>query len=61
MSEIERIRGFLRTVKRRAYWEASLRLAGFTLAGLMLAVLLMALCAAYTGPPASGRSSQQQC
>jgi hypothetical protein len=50
MSEIERIRGFLRTVRRRAYWEASLRLAGFTLAGLMLAVLLMALCAAYTGP-----------
>ena len=50
MSEIERIRGFLRTVRRRAYWEASLRLAGFTLAGLMLAVLLMALCASYIGP-----------
>ena len=32
MSEIERIRGFLRAVRRRAYWEASLRLAGFTLA-----------------------------
>jgi hypothetical protein len=50
MSEIDRIRGFLQAVRRRAYWEASLRLGGFTLAALILAVLLMALCASYIGP-----------
>jgi hypothetical protein len=50
MSEIERIRDFLRAVRRRAYWEASLRTGGATLAGLLLALLVMALCASHTGP-----------
>jgi hypothetical protein len=52
MSEIERIRGFLQTVRRRAYWEASLRLGGFTLTAVLVALLLMALCASYIGPAA---------
>ena len=50
MSEIERIRGFLETVRRRAYWEATLRLGGFTLTAVVVALLLMALCASYIGP-----------
>ena len=50
MSEIDRIRGFLRVVRRRAYWEASLRLGGITLATMLLILLLMALCASHIGP-----------
>jgi hypothetical protein len=50
MSEIDRIRGFLRGVRRRAYWEASLRLGGITLTTMLLTLLLMALCASHIGP-----------
>jgi predicted nucleic acid-binding Zn-ribbon protein len=50
MSEIERIRGFLRTVRRRAYWEAFLRVGGLTLTAMILALLIMSLCAAHIGP-----------
>ena len=50
MSEIERIRGFLRIVRRRAFGEALLRLSGFTLAVAMAALLVLALCASQVGP-----------
>jgi hypothetical protein len=50
MSEIDRIRSFLRGVRRRAYWEASLRLGGITVAAMLVALLLMALCASHIGP-----------
>src|SRR5689334_2261997 len=48
MSEVERIRGFLRAVRRRAVWEASLRGLGLTL--ILLVLLGMSLCAAQIGP-----------
>ncbi len=50
MSEIDRIRSFLRGVRRRANWEVALRLGGLTIAAMLVAVLLMALCASHTGP-----------
>jgi hypothetical protein len=50
MSEIDRIRSFLRGVRRRAYWEASLRLGGITLATILVVLLVMALCASHIGP-----------
>jgi hypothetical protein len=50
MSEIDEIRGFLRSVRRRAYWEAALRVGGLTLTGVLLALLVMALCASHIGP-----------
>ncbi len=50
MSEIDRIRGFLREVRRRAYWEASLRLGGITLAAILVTLFVMALCASHIGP-----------
>jgi hypothetical protein len=50
MSEIDRIRSFLRGVRRRAYWEASLRLGGITLATILVTLLVMALCASHVGP-----------
>ncbi|HEY0705877.1 MAG TPA: hypothetical protein VGG33_03725, partial [Polyangia bacterium] len=52
MSEIETIRGFLRSVKRRATLEASLRWAGLTLAAWALLLAGLALIAAEVGPAA---------
>ncbi|HEY0713363.1 MAG TPA: hypothetical protein VGF45_11865, partial [Polyangia bacterium] len=50
MSEIESIRGFLRTVRRRATLEASLRWAALTLAAWAVLLCGLALIAAEVGP-----------
>src|SRR4051812_48308507 len=50
MSEIEKIRGFLRAVRRRATLEAALRWGGTTWAVALLLVLAMAVAAARVGP-----------
>jgi hypothetical protein len=50
MEEVERIRQFLRAVRRRALLTAGLRAGGFTTAALLLALLVLALCAVRVGP-----------
>lgn len=50
MSEIERIRGFLRSVRRRATVEASLRWLGATLAAALAVTCALAFAAARVGP-----------
>ncbi len=50
MSEIQKIRGFLRVVRRRAALEATLRWGGTTLAAALALILVMALVAARVGP-----------
>src|SRR4051812_29310920 len=50
MSEIEKIRGFLRAVRRRATLEAVLRWGGTTLAAALVVLLAMALAATRVGP-----------
>jgi hypothetical protein len=50
MSEIEKIRGFLRAVRRRATLEASLRWVAATLAAAVVALFVLALVAAGVGP-----------
>jgi hypothetical protein len=50
MSEIQKIRGFLRTVRRRATIEAALRWGAATWATALILLLLMAVAAARVGP-----------
>jgi hypothetical protein len=50
MDEIETIRRFLRAVRRRAALEAALRAGSLTTAGVLAALLILALCAVHTGP-----------
>ena len=50
MEEVERIREFLRAVRRRALLTAGLQAGGFTSAALLLALLGLALCAVRVGP-----------
>ncbi|HXU80653.1 MAG TPA: hypothetical protein VN914_04610, partial [Polyangia bacterium] len=50
MEEVERIRLFLRAVRRRALLTAGLQAGGFTTAALLLALLGLALCAVRVGP-----------
>ncbi len=50
MSEQQRIRSFLRAIRRRALLEASVRIGGATVAAAVLAVLLLALLALRIGP-----------
>ncbi len=50
MSDVQRIRSFLRAVRRRAGAEAGLRVLGVTAAALLLALLVLAACAAKVGP-----------
>src|SRR5947207_994005 len=50
MEEVERIRQFLRAVRRRARLTARLQAGGFTTAALLLALLGLALCAVRVGP-----------
>lgn len=52
MSEIERIRAFLRSVRRRALLASGLRAGGLTLAGVLAALLVLALGAVQIGPAA---------
>jgi hypothetical protein len=50
MEEVERIRQFLRAVRRRALITAGLQAGGFTTAAVLLAILALALCAVKVGP-----------
>jgi hypothetical protein len=50
MSEIQKIRGFLRAVRRRATFEAALRWGGTTWAVALVLLFLMAVAAARVGP-----------
>jgi predicted nucleic acid-binding Zn-ribbon protein len=50
MSDLDRIRGFLRAVRRRAFLEAMLAAGGLTFAVALLALLGMAVAAAHVGP-----------
>jgi len=52
MDEVERIRRFLRAVRRRALWAAGLRAGSFTTAAGLAVVLALALCAVRVGPAA---------
>ena len=53
MTDIERVRLFLRQVRRRALLMFGLRAAGFTAAAMLATVLLLGLTASWTGPAAS--------
>ena len=53
MTDIERVRLFLRQVRRRALLMFGLRAAGFTFAAILATVLLLGLTASWIGPAAS--------
>ena len=53
MTDIERVRLFLRQVRRRALLILGLRAAGFTAAAMLAALLLLGLTAAWIGPASS--------
>jgi hypothetical protein len=50
MSDIERVRHFLRLVRRRALLVLGLRTAGVTIVALLVGMILLALLAAWVGP-----------
>lgn len=52
MEEVQRIRQFLRAVRRRAVLTASLQAGSLTTAALLLALLVLAFCAVRVGPAA---------
>ena len=56
MTDIERVRLFLRQVRRRALLVFGLRAAGFTAAAMLTAVLLLGLTATWIGPATSWRT-----
>jgi len=53
MTDIERVRFFLRQVRRRALLMFGLRTAGFTVAAMLATLLLLGLMAAWIGPATS--------
>jgi hypothetical protein len=53
MTDIERVRLFLRQVRRRALLVFGLRAAGFTAAAMLAAILLLGLTATWIGPATS--------
>ena len=53
MTDIERVRLFLRQVRRRALLMFGLRTAGFTVAAMLATLLLLGLMAAWIGPATS--------
>ncbi len=53
MNDIERVRLFLRQVRRRALLVLGLRAAGFTAAAMLATLLLLGLTASWIGPAAS--------
>jgi hypothetical protein len=50
MNELQRIRGVLTAVRRRALLRAALQTTGFGIAGMLVALLVLALSATAIGP-----------